>query len=254
MPQTGTSNLGYQNKFTTTLTSGISSTDTTIGLNSLPTPSEGFLVLEPDSATAWEVIYYTSKTGSAVVCPSAGAGRGQDDSTPQSHSSGATVRMDTTAGMFEVLQNGSSLGTNSIAAANLAASAITLGYAQITSNSTTTSTTYAVGTSQLGVLVTLPAGGRRVEISVYTASLGSSAATVPTMGLFSGASVGTLTTQLTTFFGNASSSINNGAYMVWSGTPSAGSIAYTVGLLNSSGTTTLSANANYPAFILVKAI
>jgi len=107
--QSATSNFGWQNKFSTTLSSGITASDTTIPLTSLPTPSEGFLVIEPDSSTNWEVIYYTSKTGSAVVCTSVASGRGQDDSTAQSHSSGATVRMDTTAGMFEVLQNMSAM-------------------------------------------------------------------------------------------------------------------------------------------------
>jgi len=107
--QTATSNFGWQNKFSTTLSSGITASDTTIPLTSLPTPSEGFLVIEPDSSTNWEVIYYTSKTGSAVVCTSVASGRGQDDSTAQSHSAGATVRMDTTAGMFEVLQNMSAM-------------------------------------------------------------------------------------------------------------------------------------------------
>jgi hypothetical protein len=104
-----TSNLGFQNKFSTTLTSGIVSTDTTIALNTLPTPTEGYLILEPDSSTAWEEIYYTSKTGSAVVCPSVGAGRGVGGSTAASHSQGATVRMDSSAEMFIALQKGSAL-------------------------------------------------------------------------------------------------------------------------------------------------
>jgi len=117
--QTATSALGWQNKFSTTLSSSITSSDTTIPLTSVPTPSEGFLVIEPDSSTAWEVIYYTSKTGSAVVCTSALNGRGVDDSTAQSHSSGATVRMDTTAGMFEVLQNGTALAAGAVGTQNL---------------------------------------------------------------------------------------------------------------------------------------
>ena len=120
--QTATSNIGWQNKFSTTLTSGITSTDTTIPLNALPSPSEGFLVIEPDSATNWEVIYYTSKTGSGVVCTSAANGRGVDDSTAIAHSQGATVRMDSTAGMFEVLQNGSAIPTGTITAKQLASS------------------------------------------------------------------------------------------------------------------------------------
>lgn len=75
----------------------------------MPTPTEGYLVLEPDSPTAWEVIYYTSKTGSAVVCPSTGAGRGLGGSTAASHSQNATVRMDTTAELFLTLQDATAL-------------------------------------------------------------------------------------------------------------------------------------------------
>lgn len=113
MPNTdtfmATPSAGWDNKFSTTLTSGITASDTTIPLNALPTSTEGWLVIEPDSSTAWEVIYYTSKTGSAVVCPSAAAGRGQGGSTAASHSSGATVRCDTVAEMFEALQDATAL-------------------------------------------------------------------------------------------------------------------------------------------------
>lgn len=114
-----TPNLSFQNKFVTTLSSGVASTDTTISLTALPTPTEGYLVLEPDSSTAWEEIYYTSKTGSAVVCPSALLGRGIGGSTAASHSSGATVRMDSTAEMFKALQNGSALAAGAVGAQNL---------------------------------------------------------------------------------------------------------------------------------------
>jgi hypothetical protein len=104
-----TPNLSYQNKFTTTLSAGIAASDTTISLTNLPTPAEGYLVIEPDSSTNWEEIYYTSKTGSAVVCPSAAAGRGVGGSTAASHSSGATVRMDSTAELFSTLQDATAL-------------------------------------------------------------------------------------------------------------------------------------------------
>jgi len=109
-----TTAAGWDNKFSTTLSSGITASDTTIPLTNLPTASEGWLVIEPDSSTAWEEIYYTSKTGSGVVCPSVGAGRGQGGSTAASHSSGATVRCDTTAEMFEALQDGTALADAAI--------------------------------------------------------------------------------------------------------------------------------------------
>lgn len=109
-----TSNLGFDNFFSTTLAAGITASTTAIQLNNLPTASEGFLVIEPDSAANREIIYYTSKTSDSVVCPSVGAGRGQGGTTAISHSQGATVKMNTVAEMFEALQDGSALTQGAI--------------------------------------------------------------------------------------------------------------------------------------------
>jgi len=220
---------------------------------SVPTPTEGFLVIEPDSSTNFECIYYTSKTGAAVICPSAAAGRGQDDSTAASHTSGASVRMDTTAGMFEVLQNMSAVGTNAITADKLATSAITLGYAQITSDFTTTSTT-AVQVTGLSVTVTIPAGGRRVKITAYTTTVSSNTSAVTIITLWDGAVVsGTQIGQANRNTINTAS--NNDQLMCMAiVTPAAGSKTYNVGLHTTAGTATLGAAANGPAFILVEAI
>ena len=106
-----TSALGVQNWYETTLSSGISSSDTTISVNNVPTPSEGYLVIEPDSATNREVIYYTSKTASAVVLSST-AGRGVDGTSAISHSSGSTVRMVLTKSIIDSLQDTTALGSN----------------------------------------------------------------------------------------------------------------------------------------------
>lgn len=104
-----TTALGFQNWFSTTLSSGITASDTTIYVNSLPTPNEGYLVLEPDSVSNREVIYYTSKGANYVTCPSAALGRGVDGSTAVSHSSGITVQMNVVAAHLEALQDGSAL-------------------------------------------------------------------------------------------------------------------------------------------------
>lgn len=96
-----TPSLGFDNFFSTTLSAGVSSTDTTIPVNSVPTASEGYLVLEPDSASAREIIYYTSKTGSAVVCPSVSLGRGQGGTSATSHAINATVKGNVVAEHFE---------------------------------------------------------------------------------------------------------------------------------------------------------
>jgi hypothetical protein len=111
-----TPNLGFQNFFTTTLASGITASDTTIYLNSLPTPSEGYLVIEPDSSTNKEIIYYTSKGANFVTLPSVAAGRGVGGTTALSHSSGVTVQMNVVAEQFEALQDGTAFAVGGIGA------------------------------------------------------------------------------------------------------------------------------------------
>lgn len=100
--------LDWQNFFSTTLASTITASDTVIYLNSLPTPSEGFLVIEPDSTTGREVIYYTSKGVNYVTCPSVASGRGVGGTTAASHSSGATVQMNVVAEDLRGIQSGDS--------------------------------------------------------------------------------------------------------------------------------------------------
>ena len=111
-----TPNLGFQNFFTTTLASGITASDTTIYLNSLPTPSEGYLVIEPDSSTNKEIIYYTSKGANFVTLPSVAAGRGVGGTSAVSHSSGVTVQMNVVAEHFEALQDGTAFAVGGIGA------------------------------------------------------------------------------------------------------------------------------------------
>jgi len=105
-----TTNLGFDNFLNTTLSSDINDTDVDIPLDSVPSASEGFLVIEPNSAANREIIYYTSKTASKVVVPSgAGNGRGYDGTTASSHSSGVQVIAAPVAAMFEALQDASGI-------------------------------------------------------------------------------------------------------------------------------------------------
>lgn len=121
-----TSSLGFENFFSTTLNGAISDTDLTINLNSVPTPSEGFLVIEPDNASKREVVYYTSKGASSVTAPSgAGNGRGYDGTTATSHSDGATVIMAPVAAMFEALQDLSAVADGQVSTAKIADDAVT---------------------------------------------------------------------------------------------------------------------------------
>lgn len=103
-----TNNLDFQNFFSTVLSSTITATDTTIYLNTLPTPSEGYLVIEPDSDTNKEIIYYTSKGANYVTCPDVATGRGVGGTTAASHSSGATVQRNVVAEDLREVQNGNS--------------------------------------------------------------------------------------------------------------------------------------------------
>lgn len=111
--QTPTTALGFDNFFQASLTGDITASSTDILMDAIPTASEGFLVIEPDSANAREIIYYNSKTALKVVCPSAAA-RGQGGTTAGAHSTGATVIMAPIAEMFEALQNGYAINAKAL--------------------------------------------------------------------------------------------------------------------------------------------
>lgn len=98
------STFGYQNFFSTTLTGDITSGTLTIGLATVPSPTSGILVIEPDSTSSREVILYTSKGASTVTCPS--DGRGWAGSTAAAHLTGSTVIMAPVDEWFEGLADG----------------------------------------------------------------------------------------------------------------------------------------------------
>lgn len=101
-----TPSLDYQNFYSSTLSSTITAADTTIYLDTLPTPSEGYLVIEPDSSANREIIYYTSKGANFVTVPTSG-GRGVGGTSAVAHSSGATVNMNNVAEMWTAIKDGS---------------------------------------------------------------------------------------------------------------------------------------------------
>lgn len=108
---TPTSALGFQDFFTTTLDGSITASDTTISLANAPTPTMGYLVIEPDSSTNREIIMYTSVSGNDVICGSVDD-RGIGGTTAKTHSSGAIVKMNTVSDMFEALQSGRGLAAD----------------------------------------------------------------------------------------------------------------------------------------------
>ena len=146
------------------------------------------------------------------------------------------------------------IATNGVSAANLATSAITLGYAQITSNSAPTASTSAVQITGLTVTVTIPAGGRRIKITGYTSSLSNNTAAYNILTIWDGTvGSGTQLGQANSGAGAAASS-NMSCMCVVIVTPSAGSKTYNLGYSTTSGSTTVGATATGPAFILVEAI
>lgn len=97
-------NFGYQNFYSTTLTGDIAAGTLTIGVATVPTPTSGVLIIEPDSTTAREVIVYTSKGASTITCPS--DGRGYSGSTAAAHLTGSTVIMAPVDKWFTALASG----------------------------------------------------------------------------------------------------------------------------------------------------
>src|ERR1017187_725833 len=88
-----TPSLGGQDYFTTTLNGNVLLADTIINLSAVPTATEGYLVIDPNNVATREIIYYNSKTSSAVTCPDAtqGSSRGMGGTIAQAHSSGVLV-------------------------------------------------------------------------------------------------------------------------------------------------------------------
>lgn len=149
------------------------------------------------------------------------------------------------------------IATNAVTADKLATTAIQLGYAQLTSGNLTTQSTTLIYATGLGVAVTIPTGGRDVKITGYVPNMNIGTVNKTcSLAIFSGASVGTLTTQLNATTG----SVPPGGifYQIMAKhTPAAGALSYSLAYASDPGgavTTTLSNAATTPAFILVEAI
>lgn len=100
-----TTNLGVQDFFSTTLSSGCTAADTTIYLTTLPTASEGYLLLDAGTAGTQELIFYNAKGANYVTVPTTGD-RGIGGTTAAAHSSGAAVKQTINADYFNSLKSG----------------------------------------------------------------------------------------------------------------------------------------------------
>lgn len=142
---------------------------------------------------------------------------------------------------------------NSIDAEHLATNALKLGYASITTNFTTASTS-AVQVTGLTATVTIPSGGRSIKITAFSRALYStSSGAAAKMTIWDGV-VGS-GTQLNESFGlqSGGAGASNG-FVQAIVTPTAGSKTYNIGLAASSGTATLEAGTTFPAFIFVEVV
>ena len=148
--------------------------------------------------------------------------------------------------------DGTGIGTNAIAAASLKTNAIKLGYAAITADVSTASTTVVAATG-LSVTVTVPSGSRSIKITAYIAGTYNSSTNQCRLSIWDG-TVGSGTQIAAAFNGNASGQIVP-ATMMAVATPSAGSKTYNVGYYGSgAGTTYITGATTGPSFILVEAI
>lgn len=146
------------------------------------------------------------------------------------------------------------LATNAVQANQLATSAITLGYVQITSALSTTSTTPVQATG-LTTGVTIPAGGRRVKITVFFSSVYISVISKNTQVSVWDGVVGSGTMIGASFFYSYAANAGFSLFVITTVVPSAGSKTYNVGIQVDSGSTgNYVASTTAPAFILVEAI
>lgn len=151
--------------------------------------------------------------------------------------------------------DGTGIGTNAIAAASLATSAIKLGYTATTSNFVTSSAT-PVQITGLTSTVTIPAGSRSIEISAMVGNISVDAGlTTPMISIWDGV-VGS-GTQIGQARGATlpTATYLCGIFCSVVVTPAAGSKTYNVGLSSSAANQiTGNAAAIAPNTLIIKAI
>ena len=105
----------FQNFFVTKLREACDAVATTIYVETVPSITEGTLVLEYANSTKHEILHFTGVSGYGLT----GCTRGLEGTTAQSHSAGVDCRQNLTAGMIDKIINGV------ITTENIANSAVT---------------------------------------------------------------------------------------------------------------------------------
>jgi hypothetical protein len=156
-------------------------------------------------------------------------------------------------GHKHTLANGATDVTITAAQVNSLQANGVLGYKEITSDSTTTTTPTIVDPSGFEIAVTVPAGGRKIKVTVFAPAFSSSSSGAKTLMLY--IREGSTTLQ-TAFYDQTTTTYAVPVLMqaiLPAATATAGSHTYKVSMSQSAaGTLKISAGATYPAYILVE--
>lgn len=159
------------------------------------------------------------------------------------------AQMDQMVANDQALASGTGLNTGVVTNDKLSISAIKLGYSQITSDFSVSSASF-VDVTGLSVTITVPSGGRSLQIDMRALAISNT-----TSGVGVSASIFEGATEISGFI---LSSYSSGGYLPCSLqaviTPTAGSHTYKIRIKSDTGTAIIRAASTSPAFILAKLI
>lgn len=235
----------------TTLAAPLNMGDTSVNISSAAfTDFVGdFLIVDYDNPLKLEIIFCncTGTSLSSIV-------RGQNNTSDIDHATGAKVCYGFVPSHYEALVDGTGLADGAITAEKIATGAILLGGPVYRTSDFSTSNTTATQVTDLSITVTIPAGGRRVEVQLDAPLIYNTTTNYAEVSLWRG-TVGSGT--LLGVWAHRSALANYGAGCCLSriDTPSAGSVTYNVGLrANGGGTATIAGSFSGGAEFKVKLV
>jgi hypothetical protein len=154
---------------------------------------------------------------------------------------------------FQGLADGSEINAGAIGAEELSTSAVLLGSAAKTSNQSTGGTGTNIAVTGLTAAVTIPSGGRGVEIECHIGNVSVGGTAIITVALWDGP-VGSGTQLASAVHKHVDATYTHSYYMKAFVTPAAGAKTYNVGISASGSGGQINASATNPSYILVKAV
>lgn len=156
-----------------------------------------------------------------------------------------------------VISNGTitstQIATNGVAASNLATNAITLGYTPVTTTISSLNATGSTAIANFSTTVTVPSGGRRIEIELVLPVVQNAAALNIVFTLWQGAV--NSGTQLQAIEQSMPGTSGFASLIVKTAIiPSAGSVTFNVGYFVGGSSASINSTATNPAYLIVKAI